>query len=221
MDVSPQPRNEARPPSLPVEGEGSPGEAARSPISAPGLGDPLAEFFFDPEEETLALPELTQGFTTRRDEAAEPDQRVELLAFRLGREDYALEIAWVREIVKPPPMAEVPRVAPAILGVISLRGEAVPVFSLARLLGLSPEIESMNPTGKDSRLIVIEVAKGPAALEVHEVFQVIRLPGQAIEPPPRGLSRGAAAEFLQGIGRHQGRLFAILDPRALFPEASA
>lgn len=200
-------------------GEDGPEGRALARASATPAEDPLAEFFYDPDEEVFDSSELARVAEGARAlaEATAPERRVEFLAFRLGREDCALELGWVREIVKPPPIAVLPRVPPFVLGVIMLRGEAVPVFSLHRLLALPEDEEAIDPTEREVRLIVIELASGRAALLVDGVSQVLRLPAHTLEAPPRGLSRGAAAEYLHAIGRHQGRLYAILDPVALFP----
>ncbi len=174
--------------------------------------DRLEEFFYDPAEEAVELPtpELAPGAALL---APVSDEIEELLAFRAGGDDYAFEIGSIHEIVRPPPLTGVPRMPRAVLGVISLRGEALPVFDPLRLLGLA-EKKARTPSGA-RRVIVLRTEAGLAGLDVDAVEQVVRLPRRDIEAPPRSLAGQAGAVALKGIGRWSGRLLAILDPEEL------
>src|ERR1700730_1582918 len=70
--------------------------------------------------------------------AGEMGRRVEYLAFGLAGETYAVQIECVAEILRPPPITEVPRAPDTILGVISVRGKLVTVVDLRRRLHLPP-----------------------------------------------------------------------------------
>jgi purine-binding chemotaxis protein CheW len=85
---------------------------------------------------------------------------VQALLLPLGAELYALELTTVREVVPAPVITPLPGAAPALLGVINLRGEVVPVFDTARLLGLEP-----GPAA--DQVTVAETAAGPAGLVSH------------------------------------------------------
>src|SRR5882724_9778492 len=63
--------------------------------------------------------------------------RVEYLAFRLGSDTYGVPIGEVREILKLPPVTEVPRAPPDVVGVVSVRGLLVTVIDLRRRLRIS------------------------------------------------------------------------------------
>jgi purine-binding chemotaxis protein CheW len=176
----------------------------------------LREFFYDPEEEGDLLPVLVSEADLA--EAAPAVQQLEgFLSFRLDAEDYAIEIGEIYEIVRLTPLTEVPRTPKAILGVISLRGEAVPVFDLQRMLGTEREghVSRLPPASGSTRVVILQTEKGLAGILVDAVDQVVRLPRESIEAPPRGLVGSSAGSALKGIGRWQGRLLAILDPREL------
>ncbi len=170
--------------------------------------DPFAGFFYEPE---AGGPE---GVTAAVE--AGPSAIVELLVFRLGAETFAVELSWVREIVRPPPITEVPRVADTVLGVISVRGEALPVFDLSKLLGLALAREA---GARARRILILDAGQGPAGLDVDAVDQVVRMPRASVEPPPRGMADAKRAVALTGIGRLPGRLFSILDPGLLLDPA--
>jgi purine-binding chemotaxis protein CheW len=176
----------------------------------------LREFFYDPEEEGEAgdlLPVLVSG--VEAEEAVDaPEALDEFLAFRLDAEDYAVEIGSIHEIIRPTSITEVPRSSKAILGVISLRGEALPVFDLRRLLGTQGE-GSAPAAPHSARVVILRSSRGLAGILVDSVEQVVRLPHGALEATPRALAASDGGSLLKGIGRWQGRLLAILDSTEL------
>lgn len=173
--------------------------------------DPLAEFFWREDEE---VPELgVEGSADAR--AAAPDEPlVEHLAFWLGEECYAIRLAAVRELQRTPPITEVPRAPAWVLGVISLRGEVLPLFDPRVRLGLhvGPQDD------RHARVVIVDPGRGRCGLLVDRVEGVLRLPASAITPAPGGLGRSAAA--LAGVGRVGGRLVAFLELARLFAPAA-
>src|SRR5437660_2417062 len=96
--------------------------------------------------------------------------RVEYLAFRLGTDTYAVPIGEVREILKLPPVTEVPRAPNEIMGVVSVRGLLVTVIDLKRRLRVTPA-----DITKKGRILLVMGAEGEViGLYVDEVLQVYR-----------------------------------------------
>ena len=192
------------------EGRGGAAPVAPEPVVVPApppAADRLAEFFFDPDEEAPGVPDL--GGAAPAAQPGEPvEQRREYLAFRLGDEEYAFGIESIREILKAPPITEVPRAPAHVLGVITVRGEVIPVFDPRHRLGLPPA--AVGPRG---RVIVCDAGEGPCGLLVDAVAQVVRLPPSAIEQKPQAI--GGSAEYISGIGRDRDRLFILLDLAAV------
>ncbi|HYQ82275.1 MAG TPA: chemotaxis protein CheW, partial [Anaeromyxobacteraceae bacterium] len=176
--------------------------AAAEPPAPPIPPDPLEEFFFSERE---APPHPAAG---PRGEAA-PEALRELLVFALGGEEYALDIEVVREILKAPPVTEVPRAPGHILGVTMVRGQVIAVHDPRRRMGLAPA-----PAGPGARVVVCDAGEGPVGLLVDGVTQVLRLPPAALEPRPQGIA-GIDSEFIAGVGRAGERFFVLLDARAL------
>jgi purine-binding chemotaxis protein CheW len=141
--------------------------------------------------------------------------RQELLTFLLGAEEYAVAIDRVREVVRSPPITEVPRAPGHILGVVTVRGEVVAVIDPRRRLGLPPA----HPAEGEGKVIIVDAGEGPCGLHVDRVASVVRLLPGAIEPCPQGIA-GQRAEFLTGIGRESDRLFTVIDLPALLRRAS-
>jgi purine-binding chemotaxis protein CheW len=177
---------------------------------APPPQDPLREFFYDESEPGPPIADLGLYAAPRGGTAVAPEEKKEHLTFRLGDEEYAVEIACVREILKAPAITEVPRAPEPILGVILVRGEVIPVHDPRRRLGLPPA-----PPPKGARVVICDAGEGPMGMLVDAVSQVVRLPPSAIEPRPQGIG-GIDSDTLAGIGRERDRLFILLDAAALF-----
>ena len=127
--------------------------------------------------------------------AGEAGRRIEYLAFVLAGETYAVQIAHVAEILRPPPITEVPRAPATMLGVISVRGKLVTVVDLRRRFHL-PEA----PIDRKSRILLADVGKGEQlGLLVDEVQQVWRLAAEEIEAAD--VLGGEQPAHIAGIGR--------------------
>ena len=74
---------------------------------------------------------------------AADEKRTEYLAFLLAGDTYAVRISAVGEILRPPPITEVPRAPSPIIGVVSVRGRLVTVMDLRRRFALKSHISSM------------------------------------------------------------------------------
>lgn len=137
---------------------------------------------------------------------AEESQNVrEFLCLRVAREEYAIDIMDIKEIIKPREVTEVPRSPTFVPGIISLRGMILPVFDIGLRLGFQQEVCS----GKE-RIVVVRRGEGFCGILVDEVSQVIRLPEEALEPPPPVLE-GIDRDFVTGIGRHGDRMLILLN----------
>lgn len=178
------------------------------PPSTPADGDPLDEFFYRPDEPGPDLGSMAAPAQAAA-AAPEPERRVEYLTFLLGAEVYGVEIGRVREVMRSPPITEVPRAPADVLGVITVRGEVVAVFDPRARLGLPPSGPS-----EGGRVVIVDDGAGPCGLQVDAVASVVRLLPGAIESCPQGIG-GAAADCLEGIGRDRDRIFTILSVAGL------
>ena len=89
-------------------------------------------------------------------------------------------------------------------GIISLRGNVIPVFDLRKRLN----IPVTAPTRK-TRIIVVSEKNYTVGLIVDSVEQVVRIPDTSLEPPPPMLA-AAEAGFIEGIGRHDSKMLLFL-----------
>ncbi len=151
------------------------------------------------------------------------DALVQLCSFRIGGEDYAVDLMRVREIIHPLPITPVPRAPASVEGVVRLRGEVVPVLDVRKRLGVPAA-----PPSRKTRFLIVNVARRRIGLVVDEVCEVLRLPRRDLRPAPPLHEEGAPRFFLGACGgegapagRRGGaaRLRLLLDVKALLDPA--
>lgn len=131
------------------------------------------------------------------------------LTFKLGAEEYGVEILKVQEIIKMMDITRVPRVQSFVRGVINLRGKVIPVIDLRLKFGM----ESRDTTDKTC-VIVLQVQHHQGVITmgaiVDEVSEVLDIAGEQIEPSPDfGMEVDTA--FILGIGKIGKMVVLLLD----------
>ena len=136
---------------------------------------------------------------------AAPQLSRQLVVFSLGKEEYALLITRVQEIVRYSEPRPVASETPWIRGVISLRGKIVPVCDLGSRLGIASEPAS------EANIVIVESDAGTAGVIVDDVEEVITVEADQLEGVP-----GADGEFIDAIAKVADRLIVLLNPDGLF-----
>jgi purine-binding chemotaxis protein CheW len=129
----------------------------------------------------------------------------QLLTFDLAVETYAVDITWMREIIKVPRITEVPRVPPFVCGVVTVRGQVIPVIDLRLRLGLPAQSLS-----RAARILITIVDDEPHGMLVDCVHTVVRLRESDIETSS-AMSGANLAEYITGLGRVGDDLLILLD----------
>lgn len=129
----------------------------------------------------------------------------QLVTFKLGKEEFGVNIMLVQEIIRNPPITRVPKAPEYIEGVINLRGNVIPVVSLQKRFCMNHAVET-----ELSRVIILQVEKTIFGIRVDEVTEVLHLDSSAIEPPPP-VALGMDSQFIQGVGKIGERLLIILN----------
>ncbi len=133
------------------------------------------------------------------------------LTFILGREEFAIRVLKVREIMGIQDITAVPQTPGYVKGVINLRGKVIPVVDL-RLKFCLPEMEYTQRTC----IIVVQVQAGGISLQtgivVDEVSEVLNLAAADIEDTPDfGEGAGSAMSYLLGMAKVKGKVKILLD----------
>jgi purine-binding chemotaxis protein CheW len=152
-----------------------------------------------------------EGREARRDEAT-------LVSFVVSRQEYALPLERVSEIVAlPPEIAVIPRAEDFTLGVTSVRDRLLPLVSLHALLGLPFEPSERSK----ARILVARVGGGFVGLVADGMKEILRVSTDSIDPVPSILTRGSGEAEIQAICRLDAgrRLVSILSTDRLLRDA--
>ena len=130
---------------------------------------------------------------------------LQLVIFRLGAEEFGVEITRVKEIIRMQEITRVPRAPHFLEGVINLRGKIIPVIDLRKRLGWKAA-----DLDHKARIIVIENRGSLTGFIVDAVTEVLRVPEQTSELP-RSLTTDVNQRFITAIGIVGERLIILLD----------
>ena len=92
--------------------------------------------------------------------------------FRLGNQQFGVDINLVQSIEREINIVRVPNAMKYISGIVNLRGEVIPAFSLRKKFGTD---DNVGVIGEDSTVIVNIPGVVKLALEVDEVLEILML----------------------------------------------
>ena len=133
------------------------------------------------------------------------DELLQLVSFKLGEEEFAVDILLVQGINRMAEITLVPKAPAFVEGVINLRGKIIPVVNLRARFGLAGA-----GSNAEARIVVVNVENRVLGLLVDSVSEVLRLPAHTIEPPPSFVA-GIGTDYIKGVGRIADRLLILLD----------
>ena len=139
------------------------------------------------------------------DTDAQSNDLLQLVGFRLGNEEYGIDILKVQEINRIAEITKIRQSPDFVEGVINLRGNVIPIIDLRKRFHM-PEREH----DKQTRIVVGEIEGRTVGLIADAVSEVIRLPSNTIEPAPKIISN-AQADYIKGVGKLEDRLLMLLD----------
>lgn len=137
---------------------------------------------------------------------------LQLVGFHVGGEEFALDILRVQEIIRLQELTRVPSSPKFMDGVMNLRGKIIPVITLRKRFGLE-----LVPPDKQTRIVVVEIRGAVLGFIVDSVSEVLRIPADTVEPPPR-LAK-VDREYVSGVGKLDDRLLILLDVDRLMEDA--
>ena len=140
--------------------------------------------------------------------------KMEILLFSLGTgEIFGINVFKVREVCQTPFVTKTPYMPDGVEGVISLRGNIIPVIALAKFTHMDNVPEDSGHT-----MIVTEFSRHTQGFLVHEVDRIIRVDWDKIKPPQNMLS-GNDGMITAITELPDGRLVSILDVEQVLASA--
>lgn len=138
---------------------------------------------------------------------------IQLVTFKVGEEEFGVDILKVQEIIRMMPITKVPNSPIFVEGVINLRGKVIPVIDMRKRFGMP-----VTGHNNETRIEVMDLQGQIVGFVVDAVREVLRIKESTIEPPPPVVA-GIGSEFMKGVGKLEDRLLILLDLDKLLTES--
>ncbi len=140
--------------------------------------------------------------------------KMEILLFSLGtRETFGINVFKVREVGRTPHITKTPNMPRGVEGLISLRGNVIPVLSLVNFLEHKDGVPGLGKT-----MMVAEYSKRTLGFLVHEVDRIIRVDWEKVKAPETVLAANQGL-ITAVIELDNGHLVSILDVEQILANA--
>ncbi len=131
------------------------------------------------------------------------------VVFKLGQDEYGVDIQKVTTIEQVKSIARVPRTPAYIKGVLNLRGDIIPIMDLRERFNLPVE-----PDTEDTRIIIIKIEEISIGIIVDSVAEVMNLTEADIENVTN-FTTEFSLDYIMGVGKADGRIVTLLNMEKL------
>jgi purine-binding chemotaxis protein CheW len=146
-----------------------------------------------PERAQAILDERAHAAAQAPADTLQAGAMIEVIAFDLGNERYALETNCIREVLRSRAVTPLPGTPDVLVGITNLRGQIVAVFDLRRFFGIAAPSST-----EQSRVIVLGKERIEFAILVDAIHEVMLVGVDAIREAPASVG-GIAREYLRGV----------------------
>jgi purine-binding chemotaxis protein CheW len=147
----------------------------------------------------------TQQVAITQDRVIEEEQ---LVAFKLGQEEFAIKITDVQEINRMTDITHMPNAPVYIDGLVNLRGNIIPALNLRRRFGLKEKLRD-----DITRIIIVDIDNRKTGIVVDAVSEVLRFDRSLVEEAPQIITDHLDSKYISGVGKLDGgkRMVMIID----------
>jgi purine-binding chemotaxis protein CheW len=126
------------------------------------------------------------------------------LCFTLGKEDFAIPLLSIKEVIGFPELTPVPQCPPYFLGIMNLRGQVISVVDLRQKLGIK------TTKTEETSVIILDVGNNYLGVVVDQVNSVQLLTSEQVSEKP-SVDGSKAHEYITGVFRSENKLILVLD----------
>ncbi len=156
------------------------------------------------DEEDLLVSQLNMDITNQ------------YVVFSVDREDYGLPILSVQEIISLPQLTKIPGVADYIPGIINLRGNIIPLYSLRNKFHMKE-----HELTEDSIVIIVQTGlekNKTVGFIVDSVSDVLSISDEEFSETPN-FNDSSEINFIEKIGHIGNRMIIIIDMKHFFNDS--
>lgn len=132
------------------------------------------------------------------------------IIFLIGEEEYGMDVQVVTAIEPMMAIVPVPNAPDCVMGLMNLRGEVIPVYSLRKRFGM----EEYND-GAKNKLIVARYDGKSIAFKVDEVLEMCDFEDGTISATPV-IAKTTRTAYVRGVANKQGKLVLLLNPAGMY-----
>lgn len=159
-----------------------------------------------PESDVQALKSINKDVNIEQDDSGE---KVMLIVFPVGNEEYAMSIDMIKEVVSTPPIAPVPQAPKYIKGAANVRGTVLAVIDLNQKFGLLKSDENSNEL---EYVLVLKNEEYRMAVAVNKIPDTVIVNSTEIDPPATLTNNsGLNDNYIKGIIKRDKRMIILID----------
>lgn len=126
------------------------------------------------------------------------------LCFTLGKDEFAMPLLSVREVIALPEITPVPQSPPYFLGIMNLRGQVISILDLRTKLNIKPKENA------EISVIICDMKPNNIGVVVDSINSVIHPKPEQLSEKPE-LQNQKSSEYVEGVFRDDKRLVLLLD----------
>ncbi|WP_456400407.1 chemotaxis protein CheW [Mesoaciditoga sp.] len=129
---------------------------------------------------------------------------IKVVSFKIGGEEYALDIMKIDSIIEVKDILNVPQAPYFVKGIMDFRGTVIPVLSGKK------KFVSPNEEDESNKAIVVNIKDKKMAILVDEVKEVLTFSQNVLEEPPEEITN-ESNKYISAIANVNGRMIMVLD----------
>lgn len=127
------------------------------------------------------------------------------LCFTVGKEEFAVKLMAVREVIAMPEVTAVPQSPSYFLGIMNLRGQVISVIDMRTKLGFKPE------KGTETAAIIFDIENIKIGVVVDSINSVMSAKSEDISAKPDIAGNASRHDFITNVYRKNDHLILIVD----------
>ena len=151
------------------------------------------------------MAEIEQQPIENNENKVDVENSINLVTFKLGNNEYAIDIMQAKEIIKMEKITLIPNAPDYVEGVINLRGNIIPIVDLKKRFNLEE-----NDGEKNTGIIIVKIDDVDMGIIIDAISKVVSISNSNIQPPPPMLS-GIGQKYIKGVAKLDDKLLVVLD----------
>ena len=150
------------------------------------------------------MAEIEQQPVENNENKVDVENSINLVTFKLGNNEYAIDIMQAKEIIKMEKITLIPNAPDYVEGVINLRGNIIPIVDLKKRFNLEE-----NDGEKNTGIIIVKIDDVDMGIIIDAISKVVSIATSNIQPPP--MLSGIGQKYIKGVAKLEDKLLVVLD----------